>query len=226
MPGQRVPGEGCANAAADERPDVVSSGRPIDLPDEGPVWEKQVGESPAMFARFEAYQHMGRTRSTRALAEQLGKSASYVQNLGHKYRWHQRARAWDQEQDRLFFEEMVEERKRMVRAHLSLSRGMLSKVAARLKTLDPAELTPADIARWSRELTAIQRSALGAPDKTVALEGTVTGPPLALAAIPAGASETDRRQHLERLRVEMIEALSDDGPLDPADFLDEDDGEA
>lgn len=197
----------------------------IELAEGREAWERQAGESERMFARFEIYLRQGRSRSTRRTAEEVGKSASYVQNLGNKFLWFQRARAWDQEQDRIFLEEMAEERKRMVRDHLKLSRAMMAKVAVRLKTLDPEELSPRDLATWSRELTSIQRAAVGVPDKTVAIEGTVAGPPVALAAVPAGASDTDRRQHLERLRVEMIEALSDEGPLDPADFLDDEEGE-
>lgn len=191
-------------------------------------WERQPGETEAMHARYLAYQNQGLRRAVRRVADDCGKSVAYLQRVAWRYRWTERATAWDREQQRQFVESLTEERRTMVEDHLKLSKHMLEKVAERLDDLDPAVLTAADLARWAEVLTKIRANVLGEPTHTVAVQGTPGGPPVQLQAVPMG--EDERRAELERVRERLLAALSEDDltELDPAalddgQVLDDDD---
>lgn len=201
---------------------MTTGDTPITLTGDGrDMWDQQIGESDVQHSRYMQYQLMGRARSVRAVAEDIGKSPSYLHNIAHRYRWRERAHAWDAEQDRQFLDKLTEERKRMVDEHLKLSRSMLAKVAARLKDLDPEDLTPGDLSRWAQVLTQIQRQALGEPDR-VAVSGTPGGAPISVAAV--SADPATRAMQFEELRTSLENAIATPiGELDPADLLDDDD---
>lgn len=192
----------------------------ITLADDGrDPWDQQPGESAAMFSRYTAYQNLGRARTVRTIAEQWGKSPKYLHQIAWRHLWKMRARAFDDEQDRLFMEQLTVERRRMVDEHLKLSRGMLSKVARRLQSLDPDELTPADLHRWAATLTQIQARVLGEPTQTVAVQGGPPGaPPVEIAAV-AGDPEA-QRERFTILRERLMGALGADSldDLDPAEL--------
>lgn len=198
----------------------------IMLDDGRDPWDQQPGESAAMYSRYTAYQNLGRARTVRTIADQWGKSTKYLHQVAWRYQWKTRARAFDDEQDRLFMEQLSAERRRMVDEHLKLSRGMLAKVARRLQTLDADELSPADIHRWAATLTQIQARVLGEPTQTVAVQGGGAGaPPIALATVPTDPEA--QRAHIEQLRTRLMGALGadladvDPAELDPADLGDE-----
>ncbi|MFJ8934041.1 hypothetical protein ACIRLA_46500 [Streptomyces sp. NPDC102364] len=199
---------------------------PIVLADDGrDPWERQPRESEAMHSRYLGYQALGRTRTVRRVAEKWGKSPAYLHHIAWRYHWRERAHAFDEEQDRLFMEQLAAERRRMVDDHLKLSRGMLAKVARRLQTLDPDELTPADLNRWATTLTQIQSRVLGEPTQTVALQGGTAGaPPIEIGAVTGGPDA--QRARFDVLRERVMGALSAGtlAELDPAD-LDPDDVE-
>jgi ParB-like chromosome segregation protein Spo0J len=198
---------------------MPTSDAPIDLADTRDAWERQPGESEVQYRRFTQYQNLGRARTVKAVAADLGKSASYLHNIAHRYRWRERAQLWDADQDRLFLERLTDERQRMVDDHLKLSRGMLSKVARRLKTLDPDELTPADLNRWAATLTQIQARVLGEPTQTVAVQGGMPGsPPIEIAAVTGDPVEQRERFNVLRTRMMDVLAAGTLDELDPADL--------
>lgn len=201
---------------------MTTGDAPITLTDDGrDMWDQQLGESDVQYGRFNDYRLMGRGRSVRAVAEGIGKSPSYLHNIAHRYRWRERAHAWDTEEDRLFLEKLSDERRRMVDEHLKLSRSMLAKVAQRLKGLDPEDLTPADLSRWAQVLTQIQRQALGEPDR-VAVSGTPGAAPITVAAV--SADPATRAAQFEELRSSLEHAIATPiAELDPAELLDDDD---
>ncbi|MGW0681801.1 hypothetical protein ACWD2L_00365 [Streptomyces sp. NPDC002754] len=201
---------------------MTTGDTPITFTDDGrELWDQQTGESDAQYRRYTRYQLLGGARSVRAVAEEIGMSASYLHNIAHRYRWRERAKAWDREQDRLFLDKLADERKRIVDEQLKLSRSMLVKVAARLKDLNPDELTPGDLSRWAQVLTQIQRQALGEPDR-VAVSGTPGAAPITVTAVSADPAA--RALQFEELRTSLEHAIATPiGELDPAELLDDDD---
>lgn len=174
------------------------------------MWERQPGESEQMYRRFVAYRDAGLARTTRDLAVIMKKSVSYLQGVAWRHQWHRRAVAWDAEQERLFAARLVGERQRMVTTHLAGVRVMYSKWALAMKDLDPATLSPADIARWFKILTDVERNTLGEPTSTVAVAG-VPGHPVEIAAAPMA----DDHARLDVMRDRLAAYLAEDDP-DPA----------
>lgn len=58
-------------------------------------WDRQLNESPKAFSRFALYRDMGAERSLRKLADDVDLNLSTVAELSKKYRWQERAAAFD-----------------------------------------------------------------------------------------------------------------------------------
>jgi hypothetical protein len=58
-------------------------------------WDQQLNESPKSFSRFALYRDMGAERSLRKLADDVDLNLSTVAELSKKYRWQERAAAFD-----------------------------------------------------------------------------------------------------------------------------------
>lgn len=87
--------------------------RMVDEPRQSRLWEQLPDEPPAAFVRFQVYLNFGRARSLRVAQSALPTSATKRDKTRHlskssvngqwasdctKYRWVERARAWDIEQ--------------------------------------------------------------------------------------------------------------------------------
>lgn len=64
------------------------------------AWERQPGETPQAFEAFQRYRDMGADRSVVKVAKAVGKSASLLDRWRGRWRWNERARAFDIQQDR------------------------------------------------------------------------------------------------------------------------------
>ncbi|MGH9249345.1 MAG: hypothetical protein ACRD0W_07505 [Acidimicrobiales bacterium] len=124
-------------------------------------WERQKGESRQAFEAFAKYRDMGATRSARRVAEQLTKSETLIKRWSARWRWVARADAWDRELDRLWRAEMHEARMELSRRELKIAAGFLAKVVDRLRTIQPDQLSAAELIRWAQVATEIERRAVG-----------------------------------------------------------------
>jgi len=141
-------------------------------------WERMLGESSKAYARFCAYREMGPERSLSKLRQshegEEGWSRRALEDLSERWRWHSRAAAWDDEQDRVrrlaqaqAAAEMAERQARDGADMQRLARGAMAKW---VKT-DPetgqlvlaTNLSPADVARLYRLGFDIERTARGEP---------------------------------------------------------------
>lgn len=78
-----------------------------------------------------------------------------------RHDWVRRAAAYDvdlHQQARLAQIEAVRD---MNERHINLARVMMMKVAQRLQSLDPAELSPTEVARWADTCSKLERLARG-----------------------------------------------------------------
>ena len=64
-------------------------------------WEQQEGESAKAFAGFQIYRDMNENRSFAKVAQTIGKSDTWVGRWGSKWGWVARARAYDEDLDRI-----------------------------------------------------------------------------------------------------------------------------
>ncbi|ROT27237.1 hypothetical protein EF879_23595 [Micromonospora sp. HM5-17] len=193
-------------------------------------WDRQDDEPEKAYSYFALYRDLGRTRTVAKAAAEVHKSRDYLHKLASTWRWVQRAQAWDREQDRLYSEGLAERRRDMAERHARIASALQAKIVARLQSLDPAALTPNDIARWLEVATRVERLALGLPDSTTAHTGPDGGP------IQAEVSQMSEEQRAEFFRALIAEAQSraglsspdsgDDGPGDADDTEEATDGES
>lgn len=150
--------------------------QPLALDPAREPWERQPGETERSYAHFALYRDLGRIRTLAQAAETLALNPSYLRGVAAAAQWADRAAAWDREQDRLFGERAAVQRRDMATRHAKLATAFLAKVAARLRDLEPADLTPADLAKWTDMATKLERAAYGEPTATVAVTGPAGGP--------------------------------------------------
>ncbi|WP_319461270.1 hypothetical protein [Micromonospora sp. RTP1Z1] len=191
-------------------------------------WDRQPREPEKAYGYFVLYRDLGRTRTVAKVAEQVHKSRDYLHKLATRWKWVQRAQAWDREEDRLYVEGLAEQRRDMARRHARVASALQAKLVARLQTLDASKLTPGDVARWLEVSTRVERLALGLPDSTTAHTGPDGGP------IRAEVEQMNEQQRADFFRALMAEAAARAGqtaaggePDDRAgDEYEDEDGEA
>ncbi|MFU8873186.1 hypothetical protein [Micromonospora sp. SL4-19] len=172
-------------------------------------WDRQRGEPEKAYGYFTLYRNLGRTRTVAKVAEQVHKSRDYLHKLATRWKWVQRAQAWDREEDRLYAEGLAEQRRDMARRHARVASALQAKLVARLQTLDASKLTPGDVARWLEVSTRVERLALGLPDSTTAHTGPDGGP------IRAEVEQMTEQQRADFFRALMAEAAARAGQANP-----------
>lgn len=189
----------------------MSSSRPLRLAADRDGWERQPNEGEKAYSHFAMYRDLGRTRTLAQAAETLSLNPGYLRGVAAANHWTDRAAAWDREQDRLYAEQMAAKRRDMASRHAKVATAFLAQVAQRLRTLDPSDLTPGDLARWVDVATKVERAAYGEPTM-VAVTGPDGGP---VATMDYGAlTPAEREARLVALRDELtrrIAAVAEDG---------------
>lgn len=169
-------------------------------------WERQVGESSQAFEAFSAYRDFGPVRSVTKVARELDKSRTLVGRWSRRYGWVVRAAAYDREQDRVFLVEQAQARREIARRHAKLAQAVQGKAVSRLQSLDPRELSPAEVLRYLQVAAEIERKAVGeAPVVSSAAkeEGSDR------AADVAALTDEERQARMERLRRELERRLAE-----------------
>lgn len=144
-------------------------------------WERQPKESIKQHGRFTAYRDLGRLRTIKLLREMLvsvGDEVTYftLQAYSCDYRWATRAEAWDLHQDQQDREQQLADRREMINRHRNIATGLMSKAAQALREFSVSDMTPADITRYVKLATDLERAAIGMPQQTVAITGPAGGP--------------------------------------------------
>jgi hypothetical protein len=128
-------------------------------------WERQYNESRQAFQAFATYRDQGPTRSLSRVSQELHKDRVLLGRWSRKWRWVERAQAWDDEQDRVHRESMAEAIREMNREHALVGRAMVVKASKAIEA--GAKPGKAEIPRWVAEGVKTQRLALGVPDQIV-----------------------------------------------------------
>ena len=155
-------------------------------------WERMPGESDKAFAKFCAYRDMGAGRSLARLCQlhpgNKGWGHRAVEDLCSRWRWVDRARAWDDEQDRVRSEAqmqaIVEMTERQARDGFDMQKLARGAMAKWIKP-DPhtgqlvlaKELSPSEIARVYQLGFHVERTARGEPTERAAVKEEPPAPP-------------------------------------------------
>lgn len=156
-------------------------------------WDRQPDETTHRYKQFRTYLDEGRARTLRKAAETLARHPAYVRAVAAAYRWAERAEDWDKHRDELAEKQWVESRRAAADNDARLLNAAVGKIAQRLTTLQPTDLTPADLVRLL-DVTLRQRRALfGDPAMTVAVTGP-GGDPLTVQLAELAAMTVDQRR--------------------------------
>jgi hypothetical protein len=166
---------------------------PVVLDPDLDPWERQPGETVRRFAQFATYRDDGRARTLRKVAETLTLSAGYVRQVAAAMRWVQRAEAFDLHRDRLHEAAWLEQRRQAADNDAKLLGAVMAKIAGRLPSLRPEELTVADLARLLDVTLRHRRALFGDPQMTVAVTGA-GGDPLELKVAEFAAMGAEQKQ--------------------------------
>lgn len=120
-------------------------------------WERQEGEGTKAFEAFTVYLNMGSERSVRAVARELGKSATLISRWSSTYRWVERVAAHDDELQRKAHAEAVKKARKMADRHISIALKMQEKALEALAKMEPEEIDPKTLVSFIREATKLER---------------------------------------------------------------------
>ena len=129
------------------------------------LWERQPGESTKAYAAFCVYRDLGTERSLEKAGQTLDKprTRKWLGEWSAKYNWLERAMAYDDYLERKKREEKEKAILEMAERHARLAMAFQQRIAQRLQEIDPAELSPADMARWLDIATKLERLSRGEP---------------------------------------------------------------
>lgn len=128
-------------------------------------WERQPDETPKPFEAFCVYRDMGTERSLSRVAEKLQKSDTLMGRWSSKYRWVERATAWDDERERvdrdIAQKEQAKAIKEMRKRHADIATSLLVKAAQALLKLPAEDIKPADIKGFVEAGAKLERISRG-----------------------------------------------------------------
>lgn len=145
------------------------------------AWAPVPGETPQAFTAFCAYRDQvrgGRSidrafreqdpSKTRSKPPKNGRAPGQWFDWSARFKWVERAAAWDAEQDRIKRQALRDEIERTARRHIQVAGTFERLVVQRLQKFnerDIAGLTAAELIRWFEAAVKIQRQALGLQDE-------------------------------------------------------------
>lgn len=188
-------------------------------PDRDP-WAQQPTETDLSYARFKAFRDANpESRKLIDVAQKLvaretqagtrrPPSVASIMTLAGRWRWTERARAFDARTDTEVQAEHVEAKKDYVREQLRLSTKILQRVELELDMLLVGEATHTEIARYFDIAVKVQRQCLGLDQQKVELSGPGgKGVPVSLEGLDPAARAQELAE-LDTLLASRIHALN------------------
>lgn len=166
------------------------------------IWEKQEWETYGTYKRFCIYRDMGITRSLRKVCEYLKRPEKYIRALeisASKYKWRDRADAYDmylEEQNR---KENEQEIKEMKKRHIQQALIMQKNVITRIQNVNPKELSISDCIRMFETAAKIERLSRDCDTQKIELNNKVV----------VDTKEILEQKKLEKLSPEELEELEE-----------------
>lgn len=122
-------------------------------------WDQRPGEPPEAYTAFLQYRDAGAGRSTAAVAVYLDMSLNVIDRWAGRWRWSDRAEAWDRQQTAGAAALFAKADKEMAERQVQEAKLLQQKALQRLRDLNPAELSPTDAARILTEGARLEREA-------------------------------------------------------------------
>lgn len=164
------------------------------------IWEKQDYDTSKAYQRFCIYRDMGIQRSLQKVRKELGKPPKYIRALEYasvRYKWVERAEAYDAYVEEECRKENEVEIKEMKKRHILQARLMQNKVVERMQNLNPQEMSSADCVRMYDVAVKVERLSRGCDDKKIEVNNNVV----------VKAKDALERKKLDNLTNEELEEL-------------------
>ena len=120
-------------------------------------WERQDGESAKAYQAFCKYLDMGEKRSIRAVAQQLGKSATLMARWSSTWPWRARVADYAADLRRQPYMKAQTHAKKMAKRHINIALKMQEKALAALNATKPEYIQVRDMITLLREATKLER---------------------------------------------------------------------
>lgn len=120
-------------------------------------WERQDGESAKAYQAFCKYLDMGEKRSIRAVAQQLGKSATLMARWSSTWHWPDRVAEYEADLRRLAYKKAQNDAEKMAKRHINIALKMQEKALAALNATKPEYIQVRDMITLLREATKLER---------------------------------------------------------------------
>ena len=129
------------------------------------LWERLAGESSVAYEAFLLYRNMShepgnkKKRRLASVAEKLGKSLKLIERWSRMWGWVERARAYDNELQRISMEETRAAIRKMLKDHMTMAQALQKKAMTALLRLDDQSLTARNILDYLVQGIEIERQA-------------------------------------------------------------------
>lgn len=120
-------------------------------------WERQDGESEKAYQAFCKYLDMGEKRSIRAVAQQLGKSATLMARWSSTWHWPDRVAEYEADLRRQVYKKAQNDVEKMAKRHINIALKMQEKALAALNATKPEYIQVRDMITLLREATKLER---------------------------------------------------------------------
>lgn len=125
-------------------------------------WDKLPGETSLAFRAFLAHRNSDPSeRKQKDVSAKVGSPLPSIAKWSMEHRWAERTEAWDAHVDEIAQKEFEAGRAKMARRHAMTCETMNVKLLARIESIDPEEIRPADIPRWLDALAKVERLSHG-----------------------------------------------------------------
>lgn len=136
-----------------------------------PFWQPQPKESNVVFNYFATYRDMvDEIRSPRKVSAIVKRNPVYISDLSRKWRWAERAHAYDVYLDVQRQLELQQARRKANEQNVKIARAVKSKLTTRLAAIDPDSLSPRDLITWFKIATEVEALALGGATARVEID--------------------------------------------------------
>lgn len=151
-------------------------------------WDQLPGESSKAYAAFAIYRDLGPRRSvdeasrayhrptpqaaTSTATRRRRGASGQVRLWAERWNWSARARAWDQELERVKTSKQVAAVEEMAERHAKEALMLQNKAVERLRQLRPEELKPRETLDFLIEAAKLERLARGEPTERIAEDHT------------------------------------------------------
>ncbi|WP_289352364.1 hypothetical protein [Peribacillus frigoritolerans] len=111
-------------------------------------YEQLQGESAKAFEAFRIYRDLGAARGVREVAQKLNKSLTVIGGWSSKYKWVNRAQAFDEHMDKIANQQTELRHKEIKMMESEIIYASYKKIKKGVDAIKPESMTPNELAKW------------------------------------------------------------------------------